>query len=231
MKICVIKLGALGDIVRTLPISEALKKKYKDAEITWITKENALQLFEGNPFVKNVEKIPFKTQEEFEILYNLDIDDEATLLASLIKAKKKFGFYSENNYPIAFNSGAEYYLNTLFDDETKKSNKKTYQEMIFEASGIIYRKEKPKIYLAEREKKYADEFFRKNGVNKDRLIGIHMGAGQRWPSKAWSKEKIKEFIKKAKERSYEIIVFGGPDELSKVSLLVEELRKENISIY
>ncbi|MEK6844146.1 MAG: glycosyltransferase family 9 protein [Nanoarchaeota archaeon] len=231
MKICVIKLGALGDVVRTLPILEAIKKKYKDAEITWITKENALQLFEGNPFVKKVEKIPFKTQEEFGILYNLDIDDEATLLASLIKAKKKFGFYSENNYPIAFNSGAEYYLNTLFDDELKKSNKKTYQEMIFEASDIIYRKEKPEIYLAEREKRYAEEFFRKNRINKDKLIGIHMGAGQRWPSKAWSKEKIKEFIKKAKERSYEIIAFGGPDELSKIGLLVEELRKENISIY
>ena len=69
MKIAIIKLGALGDVVRTLPIAEALKKKYKEAEITWITKENALQLFESNPFINKIEKIPFKTDLKFDILH------------------------------------------------------------------------------------------------------------------------------------------------------------------
>ena len=71
IQICIIKLGALGDVVRTLPILEAVKEKYPNSEITWITKKDAVGIFEGNPFVGKVLTIPVNEMEDFEILYNL----------------------------------------------------------------------------------------------------------------------------------------------------------------
>lgn len=232
MKICIIKLGALGDVVRTLPIAEAVKKKYSESEITWITKKNALELFEGNPFVDKAAAIPYNNWEKLDILYNFDIEEDATNLAKEIKADRKFGFYSEGGFPNAFNLGAEYYLNTLFDDELKKTNRKTYQQMMFDAAELPYEKEMPLIYLTDEDRKYANEFLKENKIKTGKLIGIHIGGGgKRWPSKAWAENKIKEFVIKAKETGYETILFGGPDEVEKIGRMREELLNRNIIVY
>jgi heptosyltransferase-2 len=229
MDIAVIKLGAQGDVVRTLPLAEAIKKKHPEAKITWITREIAFEFFEGNPFVDKVEAIPYSSDKKFDVLYNFDIDEEATKLAADIKAGKKYGFYSEGGYASAFNIGAEYYLNTLFDDELKKSNKKTYQEMMFETAELPYSKEKGTIFLDEKEKSYGKDFIKENGLEGKKIIGIHMGSSPRWPSKAWDIEKIKEFVTKAK--GYEILLFGGPDEIEKHGKLIKELEEESIKVW
>jgi len=232
-KIMIIKLGALGDVVRTLAILPAIKDKYPESEVHWITKENALQLFEGNSYVKKVYSLPYQANkdEKFDILYNFDIEEEATKLAKDIKADKKLGFYSEDGFPASFNLSAEYYLNTLFDDNLKKNNKKTYQEMMFEAAELDWKKQLCSIFLNEKDKRYAEDFAKKNSMNTKNLIGIHMGAGPRWPSKAWSQEKIKEFITMANNKGYEVILFCGPEEICKIDNFVSELEKEKIKIY
>jgi len=231
MKILIIKLGALGDVVRTLSILPAIKERYPESEIYWITKPNAKEIFENNPDIKKLLTIPCNVPEEFDILYNFDIEEDATKLAQEIKAKEKYGFYSENNYPAAFNISAEYYLNTLFDDELKKSNIKTYQEMMFEAAQLEYKQQMPVLYFSEKDKNYAEDFIKKNNINPENLIGIHMGASDRWPSKAWSNEKIKDFVKKAKQKNYNILLFGGPNEKQRQEKLISELKKENINVY
>ena len=231
MRILVIKLGALGDVVRTLPIAEALKKKYPNSEITWITKNNALQLFENNPFVDKVFAVPFTKNEKFDILYNFDIDKEAASLALKIKADKKCGFYAEGDYPAAFNIGAEYYLNTLFDDKLKKNNRKTYQQMMFETAELEYKKEMPKIYFTNKDLEYAENFLKENKINKNKLIGIHIGSSPRWPSKAWGNERIEEFVKQAAEIGYEVLLLAGPDDIEKQKKLIKDLEKYNIKIY
>ena len=231
MKIVIIKLGALGDVVRTLPLAKAIKTKHKSSKLYWITKKESLELFENNPYVDKVFILPYKGKEHFDILYNFDIDDEVTSLAKSISADKKYGFYKEGDYPSSFNLGAEYYLNTLFDDQLKRENRKTYQEMMFEAAELPYSKEPPEIYLTEKDIKYSQDFIKKYNIKTENLIGIHMGASQRWPSKAWSKEKLKEFIILAKNKGYEIILFAGPDEIKKQSELIKELEQEKIKVY
>lgn len=232
MKIMIIKLGALGDVVRTLSILPAIKEKYPSSEIHWITKPNALALFENNPYIASVQAIPYKTQdsEKFDILYNFDVEEEATKLAVETRADKKFGFYLENGFPIAFNGSGEYYLNTMFDDELKKSNTKTYQEMMFDIAELEWKKQHCPIFLGENDKIYADNFIKKNKIESRPIIGIHMGAGLRWPSKAWSSEKIKEFIVKVKKKGYEIIIFGGPNELQTFQPLINELENSDIQV-
>lgn len=231
MKILIIKLGADGDVVRTMPIARALKEKFQRCEIIWVTKGDVSELLAGNPCIDRVFTIPFKTNEKFDALYNFDVDKEATALATEIKADKKYGFYADGDYPAAFNAGAEYYLNTMFDDELKRSNKKTYQEMMFDAAELKYNRENCPIVLNEKEKEYAKEFARKNGLAGKKIIGIHMGASSRWPSKVWHESRIKDLIEKAKKKGYEIILFGGPNEVGKHEKLAAELERKGIKIH
>ena len=231
MKILIIKLGAKGDVIRTMPILLAIKEKYPDSEIHWVTKPQSIEILKTSPYIDKLLSTPCNPEEKFDILYNFDVEEEATTLANNVNANKKYGFYEKDDYATAFNFPAEYYLSTLFDDELKKTNKKTYQEMMFEAAELPYKKQHHTIFLTGEDKEYAEDFIKRNNITTEKLIGIHIGSSPRWPSKSWHEDKIKEFIKNAKERGYEILLFGGPDETEKHSRLTQELNKEGIKIY
>ncbi|MFH1290727.1 MAG: glycosyltransferase family 9 protein [Nanoarchaeota archaeon] len=230
MKILVIKLGAKGDVVRTLSILPALKNKYPQSHITWITKEGASEVFKNNPYVDKVLSLSEadSLKEEFDILYCLDIEEEASDIALNVKAKNKKGFYTEDDYPRAFNAGAEYYLNTFFDDELKKKNKITAQEMMFMASDLEYNREFCPIFLTDEEKKYGESYIKIKGINKNKLIGLHLGASSRWPSRFWPEDFILDFVKKANQKGLEVILFGSPRKEKLLNSLLESCKTEGL---
>ncbi len=230
-KICIIKLDAKGDVIRTLPLLIGIKTKFVDSNITWITKKSSEEILKTSHYIDRVISLPLFEFEKFDVLYNFDIDNEATDLIKSIAANKKYGFYKEDNFVSSFNLAGEYYLNTVFDDETKINNKKTYQEMMFDIAELPYNKECYPIIIPEKYKKYAKDFVKENKINKEKLIGIHLGAADRWPSKKWHLQNLKEFITKAKKEGYEIILFGGPDEIQEHEKILNELKNNNISIH
>ena len=126
---------------------------------------------------------------------------------------------------------AEYYLNTIFDDNLKKTNKKTYREMMFDAAELEWKNHHDKIHLEKKEKDYASNFLDSNNLKGKKIIGIHMGASPRWPSKVWHKKELIKFILLAKKKGYEIILFGGSNEIKEHSAILEELKNERISMH
>ncbi len=230
MKILIIKLGALGDVIRTIPVVRAIKNKYPDSEVHWVTKSSSKEILENLSFLHKIHLPTGQITDAFDILYNFDTDKEAIKLASKIPAQKKYGFYDKEGYVGAFNLPAEYYLNTLFDDELKKANKKTYQQMMFETAEFPYEKLPYSLVLTDAQKKYARDFVKKNNLNSQNLIGIHIGSSPRWPSKSWHESKIIEFIKKLKQNKYEPLIFSGPDDFEKLNHLEKELQNEKIQV-
>lgn len=242
-EIVIIKLGALGDVVRTLPLLNAIKKKYPESKLTWITKKNAIPLFKGINDVDNlcsIEDLETNTDlkstiknKKFDVLFNFDIESKATNLARQINSKQKYGFKANQGeeYCSTYNLGAEYYLNTIFDDELKKNNKKTYQEMMFDVAELD--RHLNKIYplvLSKEEQEYAQDFLEKNNLKNKKIIGIHIGASSRWPSKKWHKDNVKDFIKKSQELGYSIILFGGTNEVKEQDLITKELKDIGINV-
>ena len=67
MKICIIKLGADGDVLRTLPIAKALKNKYTNAEITWITRGDIKELIKNLNYISEVTDIKDASEKSNEI--------------------------------------------------------------------------------------------------------------------------------------------------------------------
>ncbi len=56
--ILVIRLGAVGDVVRTLPAVSALRAGYPDAEITWLVEPGASTVLRGQPWIDGVLVFP-----------------------------------------------------------------------------------------------------------------------------------------------------------------------------
>lgn len=232
MEICIIKLGADGDVLRTLPLAKVLYETYR-GNITWITRGDIATLLEGLSYIQSIVQLDEIKKIEntvFGAVYNFDTEEEALALAEKLQAKKKYGFHG-SGYPEAYNAGGTYYLNTMFDDELKKANTKTYQEMMFAVAELPYQKERCSLVLNEDDRWFAEQFLDMYLIGDEKRIGIHMGASSRWPSKVWHEERIKEFIRLADAKNYAIILFGGPNEIERHAKFVETLKQEGITVY
>ncbi|NNG26736.1 MAG: hypothetical protein HKM87_04375, partial [Ignavibacteriaceae bacterium] len=137
-KILIIKLDAIGDVLRTTSILPPLRKKYPDAFITWCTKSNATQLFTNNNFVDEVITIEddafFRiTAEEFDVVINLDTSKISSSIAALANGKSKMGFVlNKKGFVEATSKAADKWLEMSAFDDLKKENKQTYQEIVYE---------------------------------------------------------------------------------------------------
>ena len=198
-KILIIKLDALGDVLRTTCILPALKEKYKRCSIVWLTKKEAAPLLQNNPFIDRIEyNIKKIAKENFDLVINLDENLEACQLTTRV-GKKVIGSYLNNNQIYYtedsqkwFNMGLISKFSKKRADQLKRKNKKSYPEIIVNILGLKFNKgrDKPQLFLTKKEKDFGPRFLEKNNISKDKLIiGLNTDSGDRWRIKKMSIEK------------------------------------------
>ncbi|MBI4019230.1 MAG: glycosyltransferase family 9 protein [Candidatus Aenigmarchaeota archaeon] len=202
-RILIIKLGAMGDVLRSTPITERLRKLYPGCEVTWISNYPDLARKAADIVMGfNERTVVTLMADEFDILYNFDKDKEACALASLVKAKMKKGFVLQDGKCAPADKDAEHkFVTGVFDDESKK-NTKTYQEEMFEIAGLDYEGEK---YAMESE-----EF---NGnIPQGKLIGLNTGGAERWTARLWPESQWQQLALLLKKKGYIPLLLGGEAE-------------------
>ena len=86
MKICIVKLSAMGDIIHAMVVLQFIKKKYPYYQIDWIVEESFKEILEYNPDINNILIINLKKIKKNK----LKIFEQIKLLKQ----------YSKNNYDI-----------------------------------------------------------------------------------------------------------------------------------
>lgn len=234
-KIIIIKLGAMGDVIRTTSLLKSIKKKYgSHIKIVWLVNQESKDILKYNQdidqiLVYNKDTILRIQQERFDVLFSLEIAPPGTLLANLVNANEKYGFYfDKDGHPSTFNKEATPYLNTVFSNKINMKTKKTYQESMFEICKLKYEKHSYSIFLNEEENEYAKKLLKYKG---EKLIGINVGAGGRWQSKSWHQSKTIELIKLInKNTKYKVILLGGKQEDSLKKEIIQKLKKFKINV-
>ena len=228
-KILIIKLDAVGDVLRTTSILKPLKKKYPDSFIEWCTKRNSVDLFKNNKIVDEI--ITFEDDalfrinaEEFDLVINLDTSKISSAIAGDSKAKEKIGFVlNKLGYVEATSSIANHWLEMSAFDDVKKANNKSYQQIMYEILGLDLTVEPPIIQLSKKERsKIAVKDFVKSIVQDKPVIGLNVGVGTKWPSKGWPIKSWKELIGKLGGKNFNLLLLGGPDEVEIVNILRNE---------
>ncbi|MCK4401089.1 glycosyltransferase family 9 protein [bacterium] len=180
--ILIIKLGALGDVVRTTSLLRVL-----DGNIFWVTAKSALPLLPADKLkVIEINEAETLSNLSFDLILCLDDDYKAANLATMLKKKTLIGSYIDKNNSLTYtDSSREWFDMGLMSrfgkekaDAIKKANKKTYQEIIFRMCGNKFNEE---------------EYLLNQNLPKPRkqesrtIIGIEARAGDRWPMKQWNK--------------------------------------------
>jgi len=226
MDILVIKLGAIGDVIRTTAMLPGLKEKYKNCRIDWVTKKESFNILKNNGLINkiflienDVEKIK---NNGYDLIINLDDDNEACKMACEIAHKDVIGAYLDNgkkkytqNSSLWFDMGMISKFGKKKADELKAKNKKTYQEVMYNILGLEYNKQEPILKLSNKELEFGKKFAERNNIkSNDLIVGINTGAGGRWQDKKLSIEETALLIDTLNNKMPDarLLLFGGPEE-------------------
>lgn len=206
-RVLIIKLGALGDVIRTTPLLHKLKEVRPRARMFWLTHTpEILPSVVDEPMGFTLKNIVALRSMQFDLLINLDKDREACALASQIAAAEKRGFLLVNGIIAPATPEAEgKFLTGIFDD-LNKANTKSYPEEIFEICGFRFNGER---YILDR----FDSDTRPWKINrKKKVVGLNTGCGDRWTSRLWDERNWIALARALKKKGHEVILLGGEQE-------------------
>jgi ADP-heptose:LPS heptosyltransferase len=214
-RILIIKLGAMGDVIRTTPLITRYKSMYPNAKFTWITLfPDILPKNEIHEIYKlGIEASLYVQNTNWDIAINLDKEKEACALLKSVNASEKYGFTLINGAPQPVNKLAIHKFNTGLFDDVSKANTKNYCTEIFELCGMQYENEP---YLLDN---HSDKGFKWDLPVDKPIIGLNTGCGDRWTTRLWSIEKWVTLASEIKAKGYHPILLGGSQEHERNQLI------------
>ena len=209
-RILIIKLGAIGDVIRTTPLVVKFKELYPLCKITWLTwTPDILPQSKIDEILKwDFNSILYAQNSNWDIAINLDKEKEAGALLKIVNAKEKYGFVLNENEIQPLNDLAIHKFSTGVFDDVSKANTKSYLQEIFEICGLTHNGE---AYLIDA---HDDKGYKWDLPLDKKIIGLNTGCGGRWTTRLWSIEKWVELIKilRKQEPNAEILLLGGEAE-------------------
>jgi ADP-heptose:LPS heptosyltransferase len=216
--IVIIKLDAVGDVLRTTSILPSLKKKYPESRITWITKKKSYPVLQDNRYINSIyfseDNLQNIFSHNFGLAINLDNGKESCTIMGNIQAEQKAGYTLINGIPFPVNEQAnEWYLMAV-NDNVKKENEKTYHTIIHEICGLENVNSRPILHITDEKRSKAQTLKAERGIDKFAdFVLINLGGGNRWQLKKWTKEGYAELINKLSQNKKRAIgVIGGEEE-------------------
>jgi heptosyltransferase-2 len=239
VRILIIKLAAMGDVLRTTPLLRGLRKAHPRCHISWLTEPNVLPMLHG--IVEIDRLLPYTPEsvlqlenESFDQLYCFDKEIRAAGLAMKIRAERKTGFgVNEFGSVMPLDKNSEYTFELGINDPLKfRINTKTYPELIFECAGLPY--SAPEEYVFpdfSSEIEEAGKDLRGMGVQPaDLKVGLNTGAGDVFATKKWTEEGYVELANRlVAELGAKVLLLGGPSEVERNARIAAAARHHVIN--
>ncbi len=173
----IIKLGALGDVLRTTPLLRRL-----EGEVTWVTGKEALPLLAGNTRIARLLDISRTVEvrgRRFDRVINFDEDRAACALASAVRARRRTGAFLKDGKISYCAASAPWFDMSLISrlgrqeaDRLKLANRRSYQSLLFSACGLRFAGEEYLMPL-------------RVPATPGPLVALEPRTGERWPLKRW----------------------------------------------
>lgn len=211
-RILIIKMGAIGDVIRSTPLVTRFRTLYKNCQISWITQfPDILPPGEIDEIYNfDFRSVYILTHQRFDIAINLDKEFEACSLLNDVNADIKHGFTLKDAHVTAIDQDAEHKFMTGLFDSISMKNTKNYLKEIFEICGMQFGGEP---YLLPVEQHYDQKWEQEiKSLGATKIVGLNTGCGARWKTRLWPEEYWIELIQKLRAEGYFPVLLGGRDE-------------------
>lgn len=235
-KILIINLDAMGDVLMTTAQLAAVKRKYPESYIAWITLRSATPLLAGNPFIDDVfawdaESFLILEQMKFDLVLNADKSRRSAALAMKLGAKEKLGFgLNANGQIIPLNEEAVYNYKLGVDDYLKfRINKRTGQDILAETFRLPYKRDEYVLQLSEEETSATAAYRGSKGIGKtDTVIGFNTGCSNLYPNKKMTIEQHLELIEKfSAHGKIKMLLLGGREDTERNQKIYDTATERN----
>lgn len=219
-QILIIKLGAMGDVLRTKSLLPALKRAYPTSWIVWLTAPGS-ECIARDPLVDEVRTLTTEGIMSLEgrpwaRILCLDKDPHALALSARLDAKLRQGFApTPYNSVTVWNDAAMDALRLGLSDEFKfRQNRKTQPEILHNIAELPYTGDSYGLTLTEDARRSALEVLTRIGIPLDRpIIGLNTGCGPVFATKAWTPEGFSDLIRRlGVHEGHSLMLLGGTRE-------------------
>ena len=235
VKVLIISLEALGAVLDNTALLPAIKRKYPESTIYWLTMGNAQKILHNNKlidrvFVWNDEERMILRNIEFDYVMNSDKSDYACAFTNELRAKTKLGFtLNEDGKIIPANKGAIYSYLLGNDDQLKfRGNKRSGLDIIHEAFDLEYKMDEYSFSFDEEEKAFIDKY--KNEINYDpgkTYVGFNTGCSNLFPNKKMTIEQhVKLLNELGKDKDKVMVLLGGREDTERNMLIMDSVSRD-----
>ena len=238
-KVLVLRLGAIGDVIRTTPMLRELRRMLPDARIDYLVNYNIKEVLEGNP---NIDRIiglkgqiygrSFKTLKTF---YNAEKEIRKEKYGLLINLEPHYlsqMFALLCNIPIAIGwdrLGGGFALNNKVKYEgTANEIEKALEVLKF--IGRYRKKTDLEIYLSKGDEAFARRSIKSKGIKRKKVVMSPSGTRNAFASETqrrWPAEKYKELAERLIECGFLIIFVGDKYDKGVIKEVSKNLKKED----
>ncbi|MCO4768741.1 MAG: glycosyltransferase family 9 protein [Deltaproteobacteria bacterium] len=243
-RVLLIQLDALGDVLRMTALLPAIRRAYRDAHITWLTRGESAPLLANNPLVDRVLLLGDATVATLEALsFDRVLCPEksvpACALLDVARAPVKKGFGLDAGGAIVpLDEDAEPLYRLGLDNHAKFfENESSAQELAARAVGLPWHGERYVVVLDDEERAVARADREAARVRDDEvLIGWNNGCGPRYPYKRLLVDDQVMLMKAtwerltAKERTGFALLGGGTGDGERNREVARRLAHEGIAV-
>ena len=206
-KILILRLTAVGDVIRTLPAVKALKEYYPSSSISWIVEESSQALLESQPEVDEVILFPRKRwpkgmrswrgfwraiqeirkfivdlrNRRFDVVIDFHGILKSGLLSYLSGSPKRIGFGRKSSKEWNF-----LFSNTKVTLPERKISRFQRNLMLLQGIGLDVKECQFRLYISPEDQRHVAAFFNGSSPSFCRpLIAIHPGTSAKATFKRW----------------------------------------------
>ena len=245
-KVLVIRLSAVGDVIRTLPAVRALKNNCPSAHVTWVVEEPSKSFLDAQPEVDEVILFPrsrwrkgiaspgqwretFKEVKDFiatlrGMHFDLALDFHGILKSGLISfvsgSSRRVGFDRRSS-----KEGNFFFSNVRVSLPTESISRYEKNFTLLRGIGLESRDVKLGLHVPPRDQEYVECFFRQNLKSFSRpLIAIHPGTNPKNAAKRWMPDRYAGLADRLIRETRATVIFTwGPDERGWVERIRERM--------
>lgn len=228
-RVLLIHLGALGAVVRSTALLPAIRAKYPEAHITWVTDGPADLMLSGHPLVDHVmsansDGLLALSVLTFDVAFVIDKSLKAAGVLNVTRAREIFGFTADpaTGSIIPANEAARTLWEIGLSDRLKfHVNRKPETQLVHEALDLgVWKRDRYSLHLRETEQsEVVKRRFLWSIGGQTSIIGINTGCASTISAKKLSVEghvklllEIERLHRTGKSGPASIVLLGGKED-------------------
>lgn len=249
--ILIVKLSAIGDVIQTLPMVEALKRQFPRARIDWVVEEDASNLLLSHPRVDRViisrrkswVKRVLKPGEFWKTLgevsrfvrdlrsqhYDWVIDNhgifKSGLLMLLSRGRRKIGFQASAGIA---EEGSYFFTHERYKPlSIERHALERYLDLVSQM-GVQIGPTSLHFPVPPDSLKQAEALLRQKGFGSRPLVVLHPVA--KWETKQWPAENFARLISALAQEKATVVITGSPQDEGPVREILHQAGGESIKV-